>query len=268
MSAPVQPTTPDSVRAENLEKAYILWDRRQRRLENPDGTFDNAGRWFPSPEEHCPCCNAIRTPSRHWPYSLVKHCRSVQHVANLCGMSASDLRKEIRRRNPPVKKPVQEHYYKAVVNLDDGRYCSTFDGKDTIYEIGVTLRQVARPRHEGGYYVLPTPQDVEAFLNENEALSQPGNSYTVLRCRCAGRKVSYGNGKLAFSEITPLEVVGTIDFVDTDSAEEYAEEYEEEYEDFDDYDNNEYPELDDCDECSEHDDSEFYCDEDYEYYLK
>ena len=73
----------------------MYWDRRDRR-EHPEGKFDNAMRWYPSNEEHQTCCQTIRTPSRAFPYSLMLHCRTVQHVANLCGVETRELRKASR----------------------------------------------------------------------------------------------------------------------------------------------------------------------------
>jgi hypothetical protein len=60
-----------------------VYEARQDRREHPDGEFDKAGRWYPSDLERCECCNSIRYPSRSWPYSLLVHCRSKRHVANL-----------------------------------------------------------------------------------------------------------------------------------------------------------------------------------------
>ena len=73
----------------------VYWDRRDRR-EHPEGQFDNAMRWYPSNEEQQTCCRAIRTPSRAYPYSLMVHCRTAQHVANLCGVETSELRRAAR----------------------------------------------------------------------------------------------------------------------------------------------------------------------------
>ncbi|HSH85384.1 MAG TPA: hypothetical protein VK979_09555 [Guyparkeria sp.] len=70
-------------------------DRRDRRT-HPDGTFDNAKRWYPSSTERCDCCNSIRSPSRAWPMSYMKHCRSAAHVASLYGVEARDLKRRAR----------------------------------------------------------------------------------------------------------------------------------------------------------------------------
>jgi len=76
-----------------LCQAYYEYKRRKDRLSHPDGTFDNKSRWYPSSSEVRKCCLKIRNPSAKWPYSLMKHCRSLIHVANLYGVDPSELRK-------------------------------------------------------------------------------------------------------------------------------------------------------------------------------
>lgn len=67
-----------------LEEAIDgLWNARKTRAEHPDGSFDDSGRWFPSNDEDCKCCSHVRSPSRNWPYSLIKHCRSRPHLQRL-----------------------------------------------------------------------------------------------------------------------------------------------------------------------------------------
>lgn len=77
----------------NAAQAYRA--RRDREL-NPQGGFDNAKRWYPSENERCPCCAHVRSPSRAWPFSLMVHCRTAEHVATLFDVDASDLRKAAR----------------------------------------------------------------------------------------------------------------------------------------------------------------------------
>ena len=73
-------------------KAVETYLKRQSRAEHPDGTFDNAKRWYPSDSEHQDCCRYIRGPSRAFPYSYMTHCRSVGHVAALYGVRENVLR--------------------------------------------------------------------------------------------------------------------------------------------------------------------------------
>lgn len=69
---------------------------RQRNQKHPDGKFAGAGRWYPDPDtERCVCCESIRPPSRAWPSSLNKHCRTAIHVANLFGIDVKELRRAV-----------------------------------------------------------------------------------------------------------------------------------------------------------------------------
>ena len=77
-------------------RAAYEYIRRQRRESHPDGSFDRARRWYPSPEEEQPCCSSIRSPSRGYPFSLMTHCRTAGHVAALYGVDARDVRRALR----------------------------------------------------------------------------------------------------------------------------------------------------------------------------
>lgn len=79
-----------------LEQATIDYTSRKDRTSHPDGTFDKAGRFYPSDSETCSCCSGLRSPSRAYPYSLMLHCRTIKHVAHLHGVSPTELRKAIR----------------------------------------------------------------------------------------------------------------------------------------------------------------------------
>lgn len=90
--------------AARLEEAAREYVARQDRKEHPGGSFDKAGRWYPSKKERCECCDYIRTPSRAWPNSLIKHCRSVEHVANLYDVGVKDLRRAARAVRTAAEK--------------------------------------------------------------------------------------------------------------------------------------------------------------------
>jgi hypothetical protein len=70
--------------AEHTLDAQTLYQARKARTDHPKGTFDKAGRFWPSEEEIRPCCATIRTPSRAYPYSLMTHARTLRHCRNLC----------------------------------------------------------------------------------------------------------------------------------------------------------------------------------------
>lgn len=80
----------------SLNNAVVEFLAREDRSSNPDGYFDNGGRFYPSDKEHCACCDGIRTPSRSYPYSLMVHCRSAEHVAHLFDVDSKTLRRAIK----------------------------------------------------------------------------------------------------------------------------------------------------------------------------
>ena len=89
MEKPIRRLTSKLRRA--ADEAIALQSRRQ----NPVGSFDDAGRWYPASE--CECCSDIRRPSRQWPYTLLVHCRTTRHVAAAAGYDASTLKWAISR---------------------------------------------------------------------------------------------------------------------------------------------------------------------------
>ena len=76
------------------KRIKIAWEfiKRRDRLTHPDGRTDNAGRWYPSKAERCPCCDSVRSPSRSYPWSYMQHCRTAEHVAQLHGQEPSTIR--------------------------------------------------------------------------------------------------------------------------------------------------------------------------------
>lgn len=51
------------------------------RLTHPDGRFDKQGRFYLDPDNQCPHCAYVRSPSAKWPYSELIHGRTAKHVA-------------------------------------------------------------------------------------------------------------------------------------------------------------------------------------------
>lgn len=81
----------------SLAAAVTEYKRRVNRQSHPKGTFEKNGAWYPDPDrEEQDCCAHVRRPSRAWPYSLMKHCRSVEHVAALFGVPVQELRRAAR----------------------------------------------------------------------------------------------------------------------------------------------------------------------------
>lgn len=84
---------------ETITKADIdrVYRARQARLIHPAGTFDKAGRWFPSEAEDCGVSATIRTPSRAYPYSYMRACRSRRHIERLAVVSPSLFAEQLRQ---------------------------------------------------------------------------------------------------------------------------------------------------------------------------
>lgn len=187
----------------SLEAALSTYLARQDRREHPDGKFDKQGRWDPSEAEGQSCCRAVRSPSRAYPYSLMKHCRSVEHVAALYGVDASALRKAARKARPPAKREGGDGYFKAVAVVD-GRYLSIYDGQ-TEYVIGQTMTEPARQGHKGGWYCYAGTQSaMQAEVPSNSVLENAPRA--ILQVRAEGNYCRYGK-KLSFSRLTPIKVV-------------------------------------------------------------
>lgn len=72
---------------------------RQNRITHPAGYFDKQRRWYPEQSEKCSCCAGIRTPSVAYPFSLMLHCRTAEHIAAKHGVDVSDLRRAARALN-------------------------------------------------------------------------------------------------------------------------------------------------------------------------
>lgn len=83
--------TPTPTDLAPTDLAQRLYESRQARLTHPAGTFDRAGRWYPDPDERRSCCDAIRSPSRNWPYSLLCHCRTLKHCRNLLAPAIHEM---------------------------------------------------------------------------------------------------------------------------------------------------------------------------------
>lgn len=76
----------------NLAKAANEYNARQSRQSHPCGSFDKGSHWYPSDTEKRSCCAYIRRPSRAWPHSLNKHCRSLEHIAQLYNVDCKMLK--------------------------------------------------------------------------------------------------------------------------------------------------------------------------------
>ena len=184
---------------------------RRDRGDHPNGRCDRSGRGYPSDSERSACCGAIRGPSRSHPWSYMTHCRTVNHLATLRGVDATEARREVKRiereelDNPgyQARDPGGDLWYKAVA-IVEGRYVSIYDGQ-TVYVLGVEMHETPHADHAGGYYVYRTIESVlAAVLPVSAALLDAPRA--ILRCAVRGAYCVYGD-KYAWSYLTPLEIV-------------------------------------------------------------
>lgn len=65
----------------------VIYEERRDRRVNPEGTFDNAGRWYPSDAEDAGVSSTHRSSSRAW----LTVCRTRKHVSVLVERALAGL---------------------------------------------------------------------------------------------------------------------------------------------------------------------------------
>lgn len=95
----VGPVASQAASDDSLVMAVQVYLQRKSRTAHPNGSFDSARRWYPSASEKCSNCDSIRSPSRSYPFSLMTHCRSVDHVAELFGVDPLELKRAARKES-------------------------------------------------------------------------------------------------------------------------------------------------------------------------
>lgn len=84
---------------ENVRHAVREYLNRKSRTSNPYGDFDSRGRWYPEDDyERQACCARIPSPTKNFPYSLMRHCRTAKHVSQLYGISEKELKEAVARQ--------------------------------------------------------------------------------------------------------------------------------------------------------------------------
>jgi hypothetical protein len=73
----------------NIQAAVTDYVKLQHRETHPDGTFDKKKRW--EPDRRFCCCQGIRTPSAAYPFSLLIHARTAEHVFHQHGVTGIQL---------------------------------------------------------------------------------------------------------------------------------------------------------------------------------
>ena len=102
--------------------------------------------------------------------------------------------------------PNADFYFKLVAKVN-GQYFSIFDSK-TEYKIGVHLHEPAKPNREGGYYVYSSLKEAvfaDVPYNKGGHFIAPR---TILKVIAWGDCVQYTKGKIAFSNVLPVEDLG------------------------------------------------------------
>lgn len=75
-----------------------VYEARRDRIVNPEGKFDNAGRWYPSAAEDADDYTmTVRSPSRSWPYSYLTAARTRKHVKALAAINPERILAEAAR---------------------------------------------------------------------------------------------------------------------------------------------------------------------------
>ena len=85
---------------DSMVQAVELIMAYETNRDRPNGSYDSRGRWYPSDTEKCSCCNQIRWPSARYPYSLLKHCYSLKHIAVKLGVDQKELRRAVKENRP------------------------------------------------------------------------------------------------------------------------------------------------------------------------
>lgn len=78
-----------------LSAALAVLQDRQLRRTNPAGYFKGK-RWYPDASELRLIPNNVRTPTLEHPYTMLRYCRTAQHVANLFRVDVRDLKEAAR----------------------------------------------------------------------------------------------------------------------------------------------------------------------------
>ncbi len=191
---------------DTLKRAISCYEARQTRAEHPDGEFGKGYRWYPSDTEKCPCCDNIRSPSRAYPFSLMVHCRTAAHIAQLYGVPVQSILASERKTQSQARRSAErvvDIVWKVVGLREDNKMISIFDG-ETIYSLRRAVSQRARANHNGGIYAYRTHDAAlkASFPDSSKALTSPR---ILLKCRASGKRIEYKGGKISYSRLVPIE---------------------------------------------------------------
>ena len=101
------------------EAALELYARRKQGKTIP-GEFERVGSrnlWKPTAAERRKCCDAVQKPTAKVPHTLLQHCRSVLHVANLYGVEQALLLKAYKQLGEAPPLPQGEGFVEQAEEL-------------------------------------------------------------------------------------------------------------------------------------------------------
>ena len=90
-----------------LGKAVMTYLARQAQQVQPEGGYDEAGRWNPAANEIHRCCLAVRDPVRRYPDGMLRHCRTLKHVAQLYDVDEGELRRALNQYRKQHRESVK-----------------------------------------------------------------------------------------------------------------------------------------------------------------
>jgi hypothetical protein len=116
--------------------ADVVFTNRRVRTSNPEGSFGSKLRWYPSAREDADGdgCKG-RAPSRAWPCSYLRRCRTRQHCAVLVkrALEGKDVPQDVQLAvfgrvtdTLPGERDPLEDVARAAVRFLETRYRSAF----------------------------------------------------------------------------------------------------------------------------------------------
>lgn len=111
-------------------------------------------------------------------------------------------------RKPPTKRTALTTY--KVVRLIDGRYFSLYN-PSVEYVLGQRMKELAKPKHGGGFYSYPTLEMGMEFLADCEVALPFGRDVetpqiALIECEVGGRIIDYGHKKSS-TYLCPMRVL-------------------------------------------------------------
>ena len=80
----------DNTGAIRAARALATFNRRQHRIEHPEGKTDNGGRFYPTGRDAI-ARGTVRSPSRAHPWSYMLRCRTLEHCVELYDADKDDV---------------------------------------------------------------------------------------------------------------------------------------------------------------------------------